>query len=317
MTVYFAGTSVADHTGAGSVATTNLASGVSEGVSLNSPALMIVPFNAVDQLWIAFTIYVPNGTNGNANGFCNILFGSTPLFRLRNTGSGTAILEYWNSSSWTQVGSSSSISNGTLNRMDIRLRIHDTLGELAWYHNGSLIASMTGDTLHTANTTVNSLQITEFGTSGADGTVSAWFGASFDTRGIQMVQRPATGNGAYTSWTGDYTDIDGNGIDDSAGITSMVPDDMETFTKANLAAYAGWDVHAVIHAMRVRQGISSFAEISTIVRYGSTDYESDPITPTTSLIPMISVMEVNPSTSDPWDISDLSTSEFGVKALAA
>lgn len=283
--------------------------------SLPLVAPLVTP---ISEMW-AHAVYRPENSSS-----------TTVLLQVRSSNgqgvvrissnNGTLQFQYWNGSSWTNIGASFSPSG--LNQVDVHVKIADSGGMFELYYNGILAASYTGDT-----NLFSGANCADFWMG------STWNNSSFPTRWSQVILTDTTDtramklatirpNGAGTTdqWTGSYTDVDEVGIfNDSDYISSGTPNQVELFTMTDLSPTAQTlDVLAFVMTGRARRGAAGPQNLQAAVRTSGTDYFSGNLPALSpafnSLTPTI--WELNPATSAPWSISDIQGIEAGFKSIA-
>ncbi len=328
MTIYFAGTSIADflvadspalETGAG-----NKDSYVSEGFSIGSSADggCYIDFDtAINDFWISAYLIQTSGTGTPASGLAlyNKAYSTTnKLFHISaDSGSNIPKLYYWNGSSSVNFDSGTSIVS--LCRWDIHVVISDSGGVFELYRNGELDADFTsvgGDTKLTTATAIDRIKFNCVGV----GTTrwSSIIIADSDTRGMRLVQRLPTGAGNDTAWTGAYTDIDETGYSDSDVLTSASPNDIELFTFADLPTeFNASPIAAVVLSGRMQASNVSPTGIDGVARVNGTNYSevTERAVPL-SFGPAQVIFPVNPETLAEWTATDVNAAEFGVRSKA-
>ena len=133
------------------------------------------------------------------------------LLRIRNVNAYAVApdfrFEYYSGSAWVQIGSDiTSIENTDI---DIHWKIDGTTGVFEFYRGGALVESVSGDTLHTADTTIDTISFYGSENSPSYGN-TYWhlFVDNVDTRGLYMAVDAAAGAGAYDTFVGgDWTDV--------------------------------------------------------------------------------------------------------------
>ncbi len=313
MELYLAGTSLAEvSTGVDFViSTTNDISphsveGIRSGTSNHARINFAEP---ADDFWFSCYVYSSAGST-SPQSYIILGDGNQDRIRIRSVSTPESVFEYHNGSSWIGVGGNLPLP-AALVRLDIRVRFDDTLGEISLYIDGNLEASFTGDT--SFGNAIDRLWFCRRSNSGSSySTISSWFATDVDSRPIEMVIRVPTGNGTHTDWDGSYTDIDEIGLEVSDHIDSTANGERSTFTKGSLAAYSGWAVHSVAHVMHGVRGAGAAVSLSSTVRYGGDDFDSDPFPVSELPGNFFTKMDVNPDTSLAWDIDDLDGAEFGV-----
>lgn len=326
MTILWAGTSIADlEVQANAVAVTTgsvLSPNVAEGFSVRGlmPNCFPPAFEPRQEIWFSGYHYYWTSTSQanwglvafyddqhSANYRINQADWSTarPLLQVR-TGANT----------WTTLATGAFSLSGTLARLDIQLRVHATNGVFRLYVNGVICAEFLGDTRSVGGGNIIKVGLGSNNDSANSGMRhSACVIADEDTRPFVMYQRRPTGNGAETSWSGDYTSVDETGYEDSDFISSATVDQVETFTFPALPGdMSTRQMAAIILAGRSR-GSGSPGTIRGVARIGSTNYDipgEDETPPGFGAQQWI--FETNPATGLPWLGSEVNSTQFGVKS---
>lgn len=292
--------------------------GIGGGGSTND-FLRLSLLSAVNEVWCHFENYINGGTVGQ-NGTIFFSFdnaSNVPLFRLHHTANTTIQPQYWNGSSYVNVGTAWTQPNGSRGEHDI----HVTGGasfSFEWYINGTLFSSGSA----AVATVTNITQATWNGSTNSSETVSGvrhvsqCIVADESTVGWKYYLDPATGNGAETAWLGVFTDINELALNDATMITANADAQRETYTKAARTIASG-SVKAVVVSARAKRSASGPQNLRAVVRKGGTNYE-------TANLPglgvgfngLLGIFENDPSTGSPWTLADAGSGslEFGVRA---
>lgn len=322
MTLLHVGTSMADFTAHSSTSayttTSNLAAYVDEGIRLGGPASMRTPsFAGQSEIWLSFTIH-PWDVNSNRTTvrFLNSDGDSVAIMASTSAGTHGWRLDLFTgpSSTTTVATGSTSLAEDSVYRFDIHLLIDDTVGVADIFIDGTSYATFSGDTNRITNSDITQISF-ETNTNSHDYDVSAVIVSTADTRAMEFLQRKPTADGAETDWSGDYTDIDENGFNDSDLISSSTDLDTSTFTGASLpSAVNTFDVVAVVVAARAQEGAS--ATLRAAVRVGGTTYAPVDMEAESSANPAQGIITVNPATSAAWTFAAADAAEFGVRLSA-
>ena len=317
MTILYAGTSVADFAigGGTSLVTdaTHLSPYVAEGVRLDGPASAKTGlFGPVSDLWVGFMLHVWDAAFGEGIRFYNSI-GAT-VFSLEFSGFSDYGFELniFNGSRTEAVGlSPKSLAQDSTERVDIHIKIDDVAGEFNVYLDGLLLVGFSGDTNRSADNAIVSVGWMSDDNS-LEYDISAVIVADTDTRGMIFAQSKPTTNGARSDWTGDATDIDDLGRDDTNFIKSGTDGHVSTFGVGTLpAGLSGWDVHAVVVAGRALVGDDT--TLDKVVRVGSTNYLSGDVGAGGIMGPVQHVFHQNPATAADWTFAEVDAIEVGVK----
>lgn len=254
---------------------------------------------------------------------------TTDLLRIRNVNAYSANpdlrFEYWDGSAWTQIGSDIGSSENV--DIDVHWHIDGAAGEFEIYLNGVLSQSVTGDTLHTADTTIDTISF--FGSeNNTSYETTFWhiFVDSVDSRGLYMDVGGTNSAGFYNDFAGgDFSDVN-----EQPGASNWQTDYIigdaaaEKFTGVNTAINASLEASGTVETVIV--GFSGGAQTEPalyakpLMRISSTDYN-----PTGSVQAKVEVVltpsyrgfygiEVpnDPSTGSPWaNVAAVEAAEFG------
>jgi hypothetical protein len=218
----------------------------------------------------------------------------------------------------TVQGSAFAAPYGSTSTFDIQVTVNSTNIIINCYNNGSLVSTATA-----ANSTglkgkpriVHlAFDSTQYRSSGSTlnsfSEMVATDGES--TIGWRIGAGKPTGNGANTAWTGTYTDL--STVGDGAMISDANVGDKESWT---ITAYGGPATPASIRGVVVKyaasKGTTGPQNIEPLVRLSSTDYLKSPVAPD-NVQPVYADWTVNPATSAPWNTTDFTGMEIGVRA---
>lgn len=238
----------------------------------------------------------------------NFYSGSTEVFRVRVIGT-TFQMQYLSApGTFTNIGDSFSLSQVVRHRIDVKLV--PATGEAKFYAAGTLRASDTiGNMSQFSGVTKARMW------SASTAYWSQVLCSTTSTVGRAVSVDPATGNGANTAWTGDYTGIDEATYSDADGITSGTATQVETFTCAG-ATVNGFKVEGLAVCARVKCGETGPQNIQTAVRTSSTNYFSSTSALTLGFTGVCGIWEQNPNTTADWVTATAQAAEFGVKSIA-
>ena len=321
MAILWAGTSLADAALAGGTLTTDsgqIATTVSEGIACTNTQTCLSPHVAPkDEFWFLDTYHWAAATLPNANSL-NLAFCDTsgiPVLRMRlaSTG-GVHQIEKWTGSAWTMLAQTPVGFTGR-NRLDLHVKMA-TSGWVRLYVSGALLLNFEGDTSAGTNRINQVILGSGQGSASYVCRHSGFVLADEDTRPFIFYQRLPTGNGAETSWTGDYTAVDETGVNDADFISSTSPNDLETFTfNALPGAFDNNRLRGVVLSGRTN-GSGSPGNIRGVARVGGVNYDIPGETDTTPTYgPQQWIFETNPATGQPWLGSEVNSSQFGVKSI--
>lgn len=276
-------------------------------------------FTASSELWFHFN--VGNGDN-NANAddpFFQVYGASGVLFRILYT-NGVPALQMNTSSGFQTVATSVFMTKDEQNVWDIHIKMHDSVGELDWYLNGNIVGTkFTGDTIRMGDNDMISFDFKHPDTDGVffDFITPSEFVISTDsTVGGKLYTLSLDGAGAHTDFTGLYTDINENGVDDGNSISSSTALDKSTFTTTDLPALnANEIIAAVVTTARIKHDGAAPENAKFITREDGVDYESAALVGiTTGYSDFMNVELVDPCTLNSWTRAAVNASEIGIKS---
>jgi hypothetical protein len=207
--------------------------------------------------------------------------------------------------------------------LDIYFRIHDTLGIIRWYVNGTLVREFLGDTQNGASSLIKKIRFRTIGRNG-DTTTSATIQLSqvlvsnLPTINAR-VHTVALSVGSVNEWTGAVTDI--NGSENSPGtiMTEATIGEALIMATANSAAFllTGNEIKdVIISASALKLAGSLVNGLTGKVKIGATEYDADPKTLTTGFTSIQHKFALNPATGVQWTIADINAAELGIETVA-
>lgn len=289
-----------------------------DGDSAAGPWRPIVLMGDIAECWAHYrvTTVAISLTNGNTIFELQNSAGQGVL-RIQNVSTSQFRGEYWNGSAWTSMGANQSVADGTFT-FDIHSLIANSGGLFEIYINGVLIWSLSGDTDLFSGSANDRVLFNRYTTGSApDAKISEIILSTTSTLGQRVATLAPTGDGTYTAWTGTFADVDETSINDSDFISSITPNDQESFVLSDLSTTAqGYDPVAVTIASRGRIGATGPSNYQHLTRTGGNDFLSANLNPNTSFQaqPQTVYMQ-NPDTTADWTISDIQNLETGVKAI--
>lgn len=286
------------------------------GLSL-SEGWLRVPVEAGNRQTVDYPVIVLSGA-------------TTDLFRLiatatNTSGTGVTKLQYWDGSAWQDVATlSTGLTSAADSIVDIHWIIADSGGEITVYVNNVSEASFTGDTLRTADTTIDTVTLCAMYN---DASYDTNFGplviADADTRGLVWTYDYGNANGNYTEFTGGEPEVDDimlqSGHDTNSAIADANGERMTLAFPSIDVAYAGYSVAAVAIGFSGEAQADPGLHIKPLVRKSSTDYNptgSAQLTSTGGAQQFAAfTMLTDPSTGSAWaDQAAVEACEFGLEA---
>jgi hypothetical protein len=329
MSILAAATSRADFYTVGTAAAITTAAKIApyakEGVTvsdLSSYARLLFP--ALAEGWIRFHVNVNVAMSASVTGqMFRLKSGEAgqALFQLDFDGTAGNALEYWNGSAFVELAGETVTFSVARFKIDIQFKMDDSAGYVRVYVNDTLIHEMTGDTIFTAATTLDTIELSSpcvVGLGSGQYDFSGLIIADEDTRSMVFHQGQATANGADTAWTGVYTDVTKLDRNDNTFIESGTAAQLETYVMddvhTDLAAYVP---RAVVLSTRTRRGATGPQNMQGVVRQSGSDFTTSNISGiNTAYGTRQAVMGTNPATSAAWTIAEINAAEFGVKSIA-
>ena len=267
-------------------------------------------FAATSALWVHWSEYI-TGTGTSPSGM--VLRGNdgTDYVRVVHLND-DLILQTWNGSSWDSIWNSGTNYTSALNDIDIELD-NDVSGRLALYINGINRYANDGD--YSSIDDIVSIEVIGRGSNNIN--TSEVVVSDEMTIGWHVYYREPTGNGDYTSWTGDYTDVDELALSDADYIESSSADEIELYTRAAISVPTGYEVKGLGVAIRGKNGATGPQNMQASLRFGSTDYVSSTLSLSSGFEGFFYMWETNPSTALAWTTADAgsATVQFGVKSI--
>lgn len=272
----------------------------------------------IAECWVHFRMYFAAISLTNANTPFQIQNSAGQgVLRLQNVSTANYQMQYWNGSAWTNVGSSVAVTNGTF-EFDVHSKIDNSTGIFEIFINGVSTWSFSGDTDLFSGSANDRVLFDRFTTGSApDAIISEIIIATTDTRSLRVATLVPNGAGASTAWTGTFADVDETDINDADFVSATTAPIDELFTLTDLSTVAqGYDPVAVTIGTRGRVGVTGPSNLQTLLRTGSTDYNSSNKGPTTSFASVSqTIYDQNPNTTADWTISDIQGLEVGVRSI--
>lgn len=209
--------------------------------------------------WFSVMIGAARGgtlTNANTADTMTVLRDSvtgTDVLRVKCTGRAVATrttdltCEYNDAGTWTALPGSVELfdfaSPANVLRLAFRVKLDDTAGVLGWYSGGVLVGEITGDTLRTAATTVDTVRFflgSSAGSFAGSTYLSEGYAHTDDLRYLRLgtfVPTAATG-GDPVAWSGDHTAINEATLNESTVISTTTVDAVESWNAADKATVA-------------------------------------------------------------------------------
>lgn len=227
-------------------------------------------------------------------------------------------MQYWNGSTWVNIGSSFSYTFSSLGRYALHIwGLGTASGEAEIYRDGLLMASGSAD--FSSMSGVGQLRFQQITTT-ADANrtlhVSEAEVATHSLISSRLTSKPPTGNGTDTDGTGGFGDIDEIAYSEADNVVFASGGQKNSFTSA-ARVLTGRVVKSVTVSARIKaeavgpQSARFYLLISGTRYYGST------FGLTTAYLPYVGIWDTNPATGVAWTISEAQDAalQWGVEAI--
>lgn len=275
--------------------------------------------SASSSFWISFQ-YVgqtrpPNGCQ------CFVFRDASGVARLMLRGTGGAAYKLSKRNAAGTITDIGTFSAGdpympSLTKVDLNIN-YSSSGSVALYLNGTLQATVSGDLLTDANTTLQQFEMGGIGYyTDTKANISEIIVATTSTKAMSLATLTSSTAGAAQQWTGTATNVNQASLtDDALYIYSDTANQVQQYKPASLPS-GTFSVAAVVTAARALVGATGPQNVAFVSRVGSTDYSSADYAPTTSFGPVQHIQETNPSTSSAWSTADLVSTnyQYGIKS---
>jgi len=260
------------------------------------------------------------------------LAGGRELVRLVNLSTNSAPsgstqncqLRYWNGSAWIDIGLPFPVPT-VYSTITITIRLHATLGVISVHLNGALMATLTGNTIFTASTTIDTISHWSWGSCGT-GPITARFAehilADYDfmTYGLHVTDPDLTGAGTNAT--------------QASGVTADVNDYPADTGSAMAFTAAGQKYSGALRDLDASLNTTAImgVRLSALVRRGATGpqtmkfgfHQAAWVTGAARTIngvgytPIATPFLLNPATSAPFTPAQINAATFepGVEAAA-
>lgn len=228
-------------------------------------------------------------------------------------GASTWRLNYWDGAAFQAVGDCIAPSNAN-QTIDIHVSgINGASGRLDLYMSGtqrigSSVIDLSG---------IDDLAQASFGGRGVANT--NWYSqcilANESTIGKKVGTIVMTGNGASTSFAGDYTGIDETVFSDGDEINSATANEVELYTGTPVPSFTGYTIRALAIFARAKKSGSGPAQMQLALRSAGTTYFSSTKALDFGYGAIGAVWETNPATSAAFLSSEISALQYGAKSI--
>ena len=213
--------------------------------------------------------------------------------------------------------------NGSAYLCDIYFKIHDTLGIIRWYVNGTLVREFLGNTKNGASSLIKKIRFRALGRI-ADNLASSYLQVSqilvsdLPTINARVHTIPLVA-GSVTDWTGSVSDINGSEISPATVMTEATIGDALIMATTDSAAsiLTGNEIRDVIISSSALHVAGSLVNgLTGKVKIGGTEYDGDPKALTSGFKLTQHRFPLNPATSAQWTISDINGAELGIETVS-
>jgi hypothetical protein len=201
-------------------------------------------------------------------------------------------------------------------KVDIHVN-YAAAGSVSIYFNGVLKATVSGNLLTDAATTLQQLEIGGLGYGDR-----CWFSevivATTDTRSMSLVTLTTSNAGAAQNWTGAAANVNQAAMtNDAQYVWTDTNDTVQQYLPGALPVGA-FNVKALVHSARALVGATGPQHLAFVTRVGSTDYASPDKSPLQSFGGVNHIQETNPATAAAWSVDDITPAllQYGIKSRA-
>jgi hypothetical protein len=239
-----------------------------------------------------------------------------PTLIIRGTGTAgqLKISSRTSAGAFTDLVTCSSAYNSTLTQVDFYIN-YGTSGEVSFYNNGVQVCDFQGNVTNgDGATTLNQIEFAE-----PNNQTSAWSEviiATTDTRSMSRYSANTNGNGNTTGFSG--TNVcsaiwNAGSYNDANYGYSGTSNIVHECTVGNSIPPGSYSVVGFVMSARALVGTSGPQHFDFVTRISGTDYTSPDFAPITSFTNFSNYIQLtNPSTGNPWAVSDFQASGFNV-----
>ena len=280
----------------------------------------------VTDSWLHFEAIAPyaaSSSGGSVHGFVTWYRATgEPIVRLAVIGVNGTIanriqVQYWTTTptpAWTAAGSVLELPPQSLGRHDIRLTVNAAgSSSLTWHIGGAEV--LTASWTSTYSTGVAFVQLGKQGYAVAtqgQTKYSQIIWSSEDTRAMRLITVTASGAGEYSEGTGSYLDVNETPLNDLTGWVSNSSGERLSWTIN--APGSSVQIRAVVVSARASRSVGGPQSLKTLMRAGTTDYESAEMPLTTGLEPHQTILAADPATGASWALGSLTGRQIGLKS---
>lgn len=228
----------------------------------------------------------------------------------------TSLWKY-DGTTWTNLASESnqSISVGTITKFDMEIVSYGATATVRVYVNGgfSPIITYTGDVTGGGATDLDQMVVS--GQLGGAQTVfsSELLASNTDTRLMSVVTHAPNLAGTTTAWTGAFTDVNENTINDATIVTSATSAQNEQFQLTDLPS-GSFSVQSVRLSSRSSSTGAGISGYSLGVFTNAAVSVPSPISLTPAWTPIETYYSINPITSSVWTPSEINSLQMNMQS---
>lgn len=244
----------------------------------------------------------------------------TERFRLQYPNFGATRLMYNNGGTWTQIGSSLTLSPSALYTLTCRFKHHASTGDLSFWVNNALIGQVTGNTgPYNAAGFLSDVDLMNPAT-GSGGSADIDFAEFFVTKdenpyAFKVKTHVLNGAGTTTSWTGAYTDVDEADPSTTDIISSATANQISTFATDDLPAIGADVIRGVQVSVMARRGSTGPQNLQTVLRASGVDQVGATQLLSTGYNTYRGLYTQNSVTGVEFTKAEIDASEVGVKSI--
>jgi hypothetical protein len=251
---------------------------------------------------------------------CTISGPTNDLMRILCTNA-VAQGQYWNGAAWVNFGSTYTINLDTCTRLDFHVKLDNATGLFEWYANDALIASFSGDTILSTDSTVSrfAVRTPQATSSGWNAYFSQFIIADESTVGCKVFQHTLTADGANTGWDGPGFAGYNMGVRSLPQVDTAIytgtANAIETAVVDNLLA-TGLYIRGVAVNVAARRSGAGLTKVDPVLRSGGTNYFGTEKSIGYGNTHARHIWTTDPATAAAWDSTGVNQIEAGVRAKA-
>lgn len=239
------------------------------------------------------------------------------IFEIANSSSNDTykVRRYDTSGVVADVGSTFTLSQASVLRINVEYNRHASTGYLRIYVAGLQVFETTGDTIWGGNSATG-VDAFRFANNGNACLHTEVVVADTSTLQMKVATLVKTGAGNYTAWTGTFADVDEAILDPSDVIYSGTGGQRISFTLSDLSATADdLNVLGVYQVSYAKKGATGPQNLQHSLRISSTDYDSSNLNPTSAYTRLVTEWLTNPATSAAWTAAAVNALEPGYESI--